>query len=53
MTLRTSCFLRALAFSAALLGLFTARAQAQSFDVQQLRLVPNQQDNTFGQHSAL
>jgi outer membrane protein OmpA-like peptidoglycan-associated protein len=33
-------------------GLVPARAQAQSFDTQQLRLVPNQQDNYFGLHSA-
>jgi len=42
----------AFAFAAALSGLFAARVQAQTFDVQQLRLVPNQQDNYFGQHSA-
>jgi outer membrane protein OmpA-like peptidoglycan-associated protein len=33
-------------------GLASARAHAQSFDTQQLRLVPNQQDNYFGLHSA-
>ena len=43
-TSRPSFRLGALALVAALLGLAGARAQAQSFDVQQLRLVPNQND---------
>src|SRR5688500_99576 len=45
--------LKTLAYAAALLcALSQARAHAQAFDTQQLRLVPNQQDNYFGQHSA-
>jgi len=45
--------LKTLAWAAALsCALTDARAHAQPFDSQQLRLVPNQQDNYFGLHSA-